>query len=266
MRRSPLEKEREDADELPWIPILMYHRVVRELPPVDPHHLCIGVQEFEQQMRYFSERGYKSVSLGAWVKSVGSERQRGERCVVITFDDGYADFLENALPVLEKYQLAATLFVISGCIDGTGIRVHGLAPKAGLMSLGDLEAARDTGMIMFGSHGRTHRSLTDMPMEEAREELTGSKKALEELLAVPIQSVCYPYGDNDAQTQEMVRQAGYEVACGLDRREHTRFHLSRIHAAAYPGLGLGWRLRVSGRYKILRQNRMLCTVKRMLVA
>ena len=93
----------------------------------------------------------------------------------------------------------------------------------------------------IGSHTLTHPRLTRLPVSEAREEITASRKKLEDQFGVPIEHFCYPYGDWNDAVRELVMAAGYKTACttdpGVNTPEDSLFALKRF-TARYPSRNL----------------------------
>jgi peptidoglycan/xylan/chitin deacetylase (PgdA/CDA1 family) len=145
---------------------------------------------------------------------------RGEkkgRVVAITFDDGYVDTLEHALPILQKNGFSATCYVIS---QRTGQYNEWdeayLNTRKFLMSDEQIRAWRAAGMEV-GAHSRTHPHLIDCTDAELQNEIAGSKADLEALTGSAITQFCYPYGDLNERVVSAVRQAGFEAATTTQR-------------------------------------------------
>lgn len=241
---------------LPWLPILMYHRVVARVGHPDPYHLCVSVADLDAQMRFLHQRGYKSMTLEALGRMAATGGWPQGRHVVITFDDGYRDVYVNALPVLERYGFTANVMLVSGHIGGRNVWESAEVDRVPLLGLEDLEAMMGRG-VAFGSHGVTHRPLTHLTAGEARREVEDSREALERLLGLEVRSFSFPHGRSTPAIRDMVRQAGYLTACGIEQREHSLFNLCRVDAAACRGNWFLWRWKVSGLHHRLRQSRML---------
>lgn len=190
-----------DGDLLP--PILYYHRVA---PGVHPG---VGVEpsEFSRQMSLLKRLGYEGISLRD-VKGENGDR----KTVVITFDDGYLDNFQHAGPILQENGFRATIFCVSkktgGLSDWTTDPVWSGLP---LMDKGHLRELHRLG-FEIGSHSRTHPDLSRLPVSEAREEIEGSRRDLEDLLGTSVETFCYPYGAFSEATIELVRGAGYRYA------------------------------------------------------
>ncbi len=91
------------------IPVLGYHRIGTP----DPENLALTVADFDRQCQYIRNTGYRTITLGELHDHLRKTRICTGRCVVLTFDDGTRDVLLNALPVLQKYGLKATVFAIA---------------------------------------------------------------------------------------------------------------------------------------------------------
>lgn len=254
---------RAGSGPLPWTPILMYHRIVGKAQGPDPRHLAISQRDFVAQMQWLKERGYRSVTL----KEIAERARHGlapsGRTVAITFDDGYLDAFEHAMPVLRALGMTATFFLVSGALGGSNVWEAAQVQRVPLVGRPELEAMRMAGMA-FGSHTVTHRPLAGLSPDEAREEINRSREDLERVVGAPMRVFSYPHGRHDPALREMVARAGYVAACGIEQREHSLYSLSRIDATACDGTGLLWRWKVSGVHFRMRQNGALRSAKRLL--
>lgn len=244
-----------------WIPILVYHRVADVPKPQDPLRLCTSPRSLERVLRYFSEHGYRFVSLGEAVTAL----ERGgssERLVCLTFDDGYRDFLTDAFPLLQRFNSSATVFLVSDFIGGDNRwdACYGLAPLP-LLSSGEVLTLSGQG-VEFGSHSLTHRHLTQIdPWQQARE-IRGSREALESLLGRPVGFFAYPHADQDRALREEVRRAGYFGAVGGEQAEHEPFLLHRVDVShtTWPATLFriwGWRWQLQRNERLRRWKRRL---------
>jgi peptidoglycan/xylan/chitin deacetylase (PgdA/CDA1 family) len=148
--------------------------------------------------------------------------------VGLTFDDGYADFVEQAVPLLHRYGCTATVFVLPGRLGGSNVW-DADGPRKPLLTADGIRAAADAGMEI-GSHGMRHLDLTAAGDEVLREETAGSRARLAELTGRSPQGFCYPYGRLDERAVAAVRAAGYGYACAVAPGRLTGLYaLPRVH-------------------------------------
>ncbi|MEV5568990.1 polysaccharide deacetylase family protein [Spirillospora sp. NPDC052269] len=199
------------ADQ-PAVPILMYHSVT-DRPTPETRGLSVPVAAFADQMAHLTAHGFTPIPFSA----LGSTaRARGERPVVITFDDGYADFHENALPVLERHGFAATVFVTTGWLADAGADAAG-RPLDRMLSWAQVAEAAAHG-IEIGGHSHSHPQLDQLDDHALREELVRSRGLLEDRLGEPVRTMAYPFGYSSARVRRMARAAGYDTACAVANR------------------------------------------------
>lgn len=180
----------------------------------------------------------------------------GEPGVAITFDDGYRDNLTNAVPVLERHQCPATIFVVSGCLGHT--LPFEKEPETGrLMTPEELREAASRG-IAIGGHTRRHPRLATLDAAAQRDEIAGCRADLERILGRPVAAFAYPYGaalDYTAETCALAGDAGFRVACsnryGPVVRAEGPFDVRRIWIDSTDTLA-SFRDKVSGRLDLMR--------------
>jgi len=190
----------------PWI--LTYHSVSD--PTDDPYGITVSADRLDEQLTWLGRRGLRGVGVAALLRA----RASGKRDLVgLTFDDGYADFLDEALPVLLAHGCTATVFVLPGRPGGSN-DWDPLGPRRPLLTEEGVRTVAAAGMEV-GSHGMLHRDLTALSDEELRQETHGSRNALRRLLRRTPSGFCYPYGTADRRVVESVRQAGYAYGCAL---------------------------------------------------
>lgn len=192
------------------IPILMYHQIDVPPPSGTPlRGLVVAPSSFARQMRLLKWLGYRGCSMRELEPYLAGTAHG--KVVGITFDDGYQNNLTHALPVLQAFGHTATCYAVSGQIGGTNRWDHGLVASQPLMTLRDWHQWLAAGMDV-GSHTQTHADLSQLSAEEARNEIFGSKQALESTLGCEVRHFCYPYGRYTADHCRLVRQAGYLTA------------------------------------------------------
>jgi len=168
-------------------------------------------------------------------------RQRGEGrdLVGLTFDDGYADFVEQALPVLASYGFSATVFVLAGRLGGEN-SWDSAGPRKPLMTVQQVRQVADAGMEV-GSHGLHHVSLEGCNGATLAAEVKDSRAALQAAIGQPVAGFCYPYGHIDGQAVAAAQAADYGYACAIWRSPHTGRHaLPRIYVGDADTPGRLW--------------------------
>lgn len=206
------------------IPILMYHQIDAPPPKGTPlRGLVVAPSSFAWQMRLLRLLGYRGLSMRELEPYLTGEKQG--KVVGLTFDDGYQNNVQHALPVLQKHGFTATCYGVSSLIGGTNVWDQGKVAEKPLMTLADWRAWRDAGMDI-GSHTRTHANLPELPSDAAREEIAASKHELEQAIGCEVRHFCYPYGKFTPEHTQMVREAGYASATTTRR--------GRVHAGADP--------------------------------
>lgn len=207
---------------VPWV--AMYHSVGDCSD--DPYRITVTPQRLDEQLGRLRRRGLRGVSVAELLAA--RSRGEGRGLVGLTFDDGYADFLDHALPVLRRHDCGATLFVLPGRLGGDNAW-DPLGPRKPLLTADGIRHAAQAG-VEIGSHGLTHVDLTKADDDLLRAETAESRAVLSELIGAPVAGFCYPYGTVDARAVEAVRAAGYTYACAIDPGPLSSLHaLPRVH-------------------------------------
>lgn len=176
------------------VPILLYHKVGD-----DADSLTVSSERFDKDMQYLAEHGYTTLSLDDVRRRLYDEDAKiPRRPVLITFDDGYLDNYTNAFPILAKYDLKASFYIITGMI--------GQPNRVTAAQIRELDRAG----MGIGSHTVTHRLLGDLKQDDVQAELSQSKTTLEQLLGKSIDFIAYPCGSYHQDTLQMVRKSGYQ--------------------------------------------------------
>lgn len=190
--------------------VVVFHRVHEDR---DVYGLSIDLRTFKEYCEFF-QRHFKVIPLGEFVAKL----ERGEplnRHLAITFDDGYRDNFDNAVPVLEKLALPATFFVVTQWIGSNVVPwwdEHGTRPW---MTWDQVRELRRRG-FEIGSHTRTHLDLGSVTGPVALKEIVGSRLELEERLEQGIELFAYPYGGFQHMAdsnRELVKAAGFRCCC-----------------------------------------------------
>lgn len=194
------------------IPILMYHSVAEEDESATHPYYWVAVRPslFREQMAWLHEHGYQTVTLEGAVSRLRGTTQDTARPVVITFDDGYRNFLESAFPALQEYGFSATMFLPTNSI-GTETRSF---KGRDCLTWKEVRELRQQG-IEFGSHTVSHPQLHDLPPHRIREEILTSRQAIEDNLGCAVDTFAYPYafpqsdGPFKAMVREILEEGGY---------------------------------------------------------
>jgi peptidoglycan/xylan/chitin deacetylase (PgdA/CDA1 family) len=193
------------------IPILMYHGVgEQDETSVHAYYRTVTTPHmFTRQMVYLRTNGYSAIGL----EEVERRLERPtcvNRCVVITFDDGYSDFYLHAYPVLEKYGFTATVFLPTSFIGETRLEFNGKS----CLTWSEIRELVKCG-VSFGSHTVTHPRLRDVDSRALNEEVVASKRTIEQKLGMIIRSFAYPFAfpQHDIKFKQLLRErlqsAGY---------------------------------------------------------
>jgi peptidoglycan/xylan/chitin deacetylase (PgdA/CDA1 family) len=182
----------------------MYHYLSVPPPDADIYRLDLSVTPaaFDAQMAYLAQEGYHPIRLSDLSDYLLNGKPLPTKPIVLTFDDGYADNYENALPILKKYKFPATFFIIAQFADDK---------RPGYMNWDQIEDLAINGMEV-GSHSLDHIDLYRKPRATQVTEIDGSKAMIEARIGTPVTSFCYPAGHYDLQTINVLRSGGYFAA------------------------------------------------------
>ncbi len=223
------------------VPILLYHYVEYNPNPKDTIRTKLSVTSFwfEKQLQYLNANGYTSVTFTDLYEAIRKGKSLPPKPVILTFDDGYRDFYTDAWPLLKKYHVKATEFVIAGFLDKPNY----------LLSWQLSQIATDSSrLVTIGAHTTHHPALPTLPPEKAFAEIFNSKKVLEEKLNMPVTVFNYPYGQFDSTVEALVKKAGFQMAVstlfGATESWQNIFILPRVRVGNYDGAAFASRLTV----------------------
>lgn len=195
------------------IPILMYHSIACDASPKF-RQFAVSPTLFAEQMAYLDRCRYTPITV---TRLVHMRSQAGhllpERPVVITFDDGFADFFTHALPVLNRYHFPATLYVATGYVGDTSRWLkREQEDRRPMLTWAQLQEICESG-IECGAHTHSHPELDVLPYLVAQNEIKRCKSLLEDKLGKEVTSFAYPFGYYTAKVRQIVCEAGYTSAC-----------------------------------------------------
>ena len=221
--------------------VLMYHKV-NDIPD---NPTTVPVTRFDEQLAQLAELGYEVVGLEPVLDYYTRGEPLPENAVLITFDDGYRDIVENALPVLQKHGYPAVIFVP---VAFMGDRMP-LPHEMHLVERGVHNPTLDWGLVReldaagvrVESHGIAHRPLAEVSLDEAVREIAVSKLKLEEELGRPVRAYAYVKGSEahfHPVHESLLKQAGYDIAFTSISRANGAvadpFRLGRYNVEPYP--------------------------------
>lgn len=183
------------------LPVLMYHHVQtsEEALAKGQKSLTVNSDVFSKQMEYLSTRGYTTLTPDQLLSglSVGLP----SKSVVLTFDDGYADFYIYVYPELSKRGFVATMFLSTGLVGNPDYLTWG--------QIGEIAGSK---LVNFGNHTWSHKGLGKATDEQIRYELETAQTQLTEHGLGPVTSFAYPYGTENARADVVLRELGIKTA------------------------------------------------------
>ena len=218
------------------IPILLYHSLTSGASPAY-RRFAVDPGAFRTQMDLLAEAGVRTATIGELV-ALGSDVPPAT--VAITFDDGFAELIDVALPTLRERGFRATAYLVSGYIGGTSewLERDGEGDRP-LISWADARSLVSEGFEV-GGHGDRHVALDLLGSRDAFADIDASRRILEDGLGRRVDTFAYPYGYHTNATKALVRQAGYSSACGVKHAfSHVaddRFAIARIIVGAETSL------------------------------
>jgi peptidoglycan/xylan/chitin deacetylase (PgdA/CDA1 family) len=161
----------------------------------------VSPTNFEKQLKFLRDNNWQVIPLTALVVLLQEQQEIPKKTVILTFDDAYIDFLENALPLLQKYQMPATLFVPTGLVGERMKNREGF--ELSVLSWDQLRQVAKHPLITIGSHTVTHPNLTEVTdVERIRFELQKSKEEIENTLGTVCSLCAYPKGKSNLLVQQ----------------------------------------------------------------
>jgi peptidoglycan/xylan/chitin deacetylase (PgdA/CDA1 family) len=241
------------------VPVLMYHHI-------NPHKgdmVTITPKVFEGQMEYLYRAGYRTLKIAELIAYINSGLTLTQKAVVVTFDDGWLDNYIYALPILKKYKINATIFLITNRVENAsafnptisplklwgeqrGVTTEGTIPTHEesklLIKKGEshkvvlrwdlIKEMSDTGLIEFYSHTKSHAKCNSLSEKKLMEELKESREIIEKRLGTPCPYFCWPYGKYNGLAVNVAKKAGYKALFttnhGVVEADSDPFAINRI--------------------------------------
>ena len=213
------------------IPILLYHSITADArPSYRPNTVDPGL--FRAQMESIAEAGLATPTISDLI----ARGTRDGRVVALTFDDGFKEMMDTALPILQANGLTATAYIVTGLVGSTSrwLDGHGEGHRP-LMSWAEIRNLAQAG-VEIGAHGHRHVPLDVLSQRQAAEEISRSRRSLEDALGFSVKSFAYPYGFHSAETKQLVAREGFTSACGVrhafSHQADDPYGLARVVVAA----------------------------------
>lgn len=203
------------------LPIFMYHYI--ETPPATTKlpGLYLPPAIFENQLQELRRYHYNLVFISAIAQSLKIQKSLPKYSMALTFDDGYEDFYTNIFPLLKKYKMKATLYVIINALD-----------KPGYLTTAQLKEIAASSLVEIGSHTFNHPDLRTLKTKNAKFEIANSKIFLERLLGRVVPTFAYPFGSFLPVQLPVVKTIGYQAAVsvnpGVVQSENNIWFLKRV--------------------------------------
>lgn len=194
--------------------ILCYHSIACGWE--DP--VSIEPADFERQCATLARRR-RVVPLSVVTERLAATGQVPPNVTVLTFDDGFADFMEHAVPTLERYGLPATMFVVArsmlpGHLPVDWIRGLDPADAPPLLTVEQVQELHERGWDI-ASHSSRHADLPTLSEDEVRSDLTESRELLSDVLGDSVNVLAYPFGSHAAHVRRAAERSGYSCALAL---------------------------------------------------
>jgi peptidoglycan/xylan/chitin deacetylase (PgdA/CDA1 family) len=206
------------------VAVLAYHMIAD-----DDDTYSVSAAEFEKQMQYLKENGYTAISLLEFAKAKKGKFTLPEKPIIITFDDGYANNYTTAMPIMEKYGMKGTMFMVANDI--------GKEDYFTVEQMKDWQAHH----MEIGSHTANHVPLATLTSEQKKEEIVASKLLLEWKGLNTVFFMAYPFGSFDAESEQLLKENEYLGALtgksGLNTADTNPYLLHRINVP-HPKFGL----------------------------
>ena len=205
------------AREANGVPILVYHRV----NDTDTNPTTLKVADFEAQMKFLADNGYHVIAPDDLLDAWESGKTLPANPIVLTFDDGHEDLYKNVFPILQKYNMRATVFLVTNHI---GMKDY--------LTWDFVRALQAGGYMDFESHTMSYKNLTTLKGDKLWNEIYGSKQAIEWALQKPVKFIAFPEGkytvDAEETCKEVGLRAGFIADYGLAENDSNRYVLTRI--------------------------------------
>ncbi len=195
--------------------IFMYHRIVDNREKADRHRFCVHKEDFELQLKLLDWLDMTPITFQDYSLYRAGRLTLPKYPVIITFDDGYLDTYRHAVPLLNKYGMNATFFIVGNRELQSNVWDQNNGEEA-VPIINDRQIRSLLGQgHEIGAHSMNHYNLVGIKPEKAWEEISFSKTVLQNVTSKEINTFAYPYGFHNKSVRNMVEKAGYDYGCGV---------------------------------------------------
>lgn len=209
------------------VPILMYHYIEEPGDSKLPW-LYHSPQIFEAQLKTLANNCYRTVFVSDISKSIEGSEILPKKSIALTFDDGYEDMYTTAYPLLKKYGMKGTMYIIVNALD-----------TPGYLTRNQIKEMADSGAVEISSHTMNHANMQKSNFNKANYEMTASKQELEKIIDRPVTNFAYPYGLFTLRDENICKSAGYSSCVstypGQIQTNNKKYSLYRLR----PGYRVG---------------------------
>jgi len=206
---------------------LCYHGVTERSrrSPTDPTGLHVNHHRFAAQLDFLARR-YHFLSLDEYLEARRSGRRLPDYSLLLTFDDGFRNFLTVAAPLLAARRIPATVFLITGNADSEEARATTWEPRddSSYLSWAEARLLKEKYQFDFGSHTCSHSPLMSLTQPEIIRELRQSREDLSKNLGIEYPALSYPKGERSQMLASVARAQGYSCAVTTDRGANEMGH------------------------------------------
>lgn len=169
----------------------------------------VAPETFERQIRYLYENNYRFLTTEDLLNIISSQNNRIKKGALITFDDGYGDFMNNAAPILNKYNTPAVIFI------HTNRSPERLRNNVPLLEWQEIKSL--TNKFEIGSHSHSHPNLKKLSASELEDDINKSTRLIEEMISRKPNTFAYPFGLFNHETIETLKRNSYKLGFTIDR-------------------------------------------------
>lgn len=201
-----------------WIPILMYHKIpAQEIQ--SPHRIFVTAANFENHLKFFKKKKFETIHFSEIYEYIFEKNCQGpfpRKPLILSFDDGYLDNLTEGQPLLQKYDMKATLFLLANLNITENIWDTQTGDTASALMTPPQRQELDRRIWEIGSHGFDHLKLPSLSLEQLQHELRESKNTLENEFSKKITCFAYPFGVRNESVETAAKEY-YDFCVNTDQ-------------------------------------------------